>query len=93
MFFPSPTLFLHDLRLGGRVFDEVHTFFYARLQRSQAEAPTQLVQTLMPSLTASPAARVAAWIAEDLAEGPGDWQILKAELDKDRLSSRPLFLK
>lgn len=41
----------------------------------------------------TPAARVAAWIAEDSAGGAGDWEMLKAELDKDRLSSRKLFPK
>jgi len=49
---------------------------------------------ISPSLpSATPAARVAGWIAEDSAGESGDWELLKAELDKDRLSSRKLFPK
>ena len=41
----------------------------------------------------SPATRLAAWITEDTNTGPGDWELLKAELDRDRLSARKLFPK
>lgn len=66
---------------------------HALLRRRVASEPTSLSQSLPVSEPASLAARVAAWIAEDSAGGVGDWELLKAELDRDRLSSRKLFGK
>lgn len=67
--------------------------FRALLRHRAARESTSLSQSLPVSEPVSPAARVAAWIAEDSAGGAGDWELLKAELDKDRLSSRKLFVK
>jgi hypothetical protein len=39
----------------------------------------------------SPPKRIAEWLAEDASAGPGDWEELKADLDRDRRSYRKLF--
>lgn len=61
---------------------------------SRNETKSAASKGILPTLpSATSAARVAAWIAEDSAGELGDWELLKAELDKDRLSSRKLFPK
>lgn len=83
-----------DLRAAGTAFDDHRALFYARLRHSDERRKSPLLsQPLAVSGYRAPAARVAAWIAEDTAAGPGDWEQLKAELDRDRLSSRALFAK
>lgn len=80
-----------DPRAASLAYDDHRVLFYARLRHSEGRESPSLSQPLIVSRHRSPAARVAAWIAEDIAAGPGDWEQLKAELDSDRLSSRRLF--
>ncbi|MGI8784225.1 MAG: hypothetical protein ACR2L2_11325 [Acidobacteriota bacterium] len=87
---------IHGFRVGTApqgANQGTRVLFHALLRHGAARESTSLSQSLPVSEPVSAVARIVAWIAEDSAGGAGDWELLKAELDQDRLSSRKLFGK